>query len=141
MSISTDDLKAQVARVKELRIADDNASALRKNAAELLDAEERKLLDMLEQAELDNFKCEHGHAIRSLFSSVRIPKEPVDVLKFRVFLEQRNEADLVWAINSAKLNSWYKEYVEECKRLGRDEIEVPGVEGVTLTPRLQFRKV
>lgn len=140
-AISVDDLRAQVARVAELRITDTQAGLAKKITAELLDEEERKLLELLEGAGLENFKCEHGMVSRYFRSSVKIPREPGDLLKLKVFLEQRGETDLVFTPNSAKLNSYFKEALEEAKRLGQDDFEIPGVEGVTLTPILSFRKV
>lgn len=141
MSITTDDFKAQVAKIRELREAESLAGAAKKQASEILEGEELKMMQMLEEAGLPNFKCEFGNVTLSHRTSVRIPREPVDLLKLKIFLDQRGDTDLIFTPNSAKLNSYFKEGFEEAKRLGKDDFFIPGCEGVVITPILSFRSV
>lgn len=140
MSISTEDLNFYVDKIAELRAQEAQLSMQKKVVTEELESVETRMLEMLMEAELKSYRAPMGLVSVSVRSSVKIPRDPEQVAILAKYLRDRNKYDLVFKPNSASLNALWKEEFEAAKEAGADDYNMPGIEGVTVTPNLSFRK-
>jgi hypothetical protein len=135
-----EELNAQVARIKDLR--DDEAkAALEKSAiSKELEGAEKRMLEMLEEANLKSFKTPLGTVSMTTRQSVRLPQSDAERAALYEYLRSKDKYDLVVKPNSASLNSLWKEEFEEATTRGDVDYSMPGVEGVNITLNLSFRK-
>jgi hypothetical protein len=138
--ISVEDMKAQVARIRELRETESKVNEMKKEVSSLLEIEEGKMLSMLEQSGLPNFKCDFGSVGVTHRLSVKTPKTPEDRAAFFSFLKQLGLFDSMITVNSQTLNSFYKDQFEQAKAQGKDDFKIPGINEETMTAILSFRK-
>ncbi len=138
MNIET--LKAQMKKIVELRTAEAQAAAIKTEAYKELEIAENEMVQMLIDAQLPNFRSEHGLASVSYRTSVKTPKTPEDKAAFYAYLKEKGLYDQMISVNSATLNSFFKDALETAKREGKDDFVVPGLGEVTVTPNLSFRK-
>lgn len=140
-AVTVDDLRAQVARIAELRDFSKEIGNTKKLNDEILDEEERKMLAMLEEANLKSFRSELGLVSASHRKSVATPKTPEDRDAFRKYLESVGMFETMWSVNSQTLNSYYKTEFEKAVEKGEEDFSLPGISGETITPILMFKRV
>lgn len=140
MAVTTDDFKAQVATIKELRLAEDIISGQKKEASRMVEEAETKMLAMLEEAGLDSFRCELGNVGRTIRLSIKTPKSPEDRAAFFGYIKSKGLFDDMITVHSATLNSFYKDEFDQAKARGDADFKIPGLLEETMTPILWFRK-
>ncbi len=140
MAVLVDDMRAQVARIKELRDLETEINNTKKALTAQLDEAEGKMMAMLEESQLKNFKSEIGTVSVTHRLSVTTPKLPEDRAAFFEFLKTRQLFDQMITVNSQTLNSFYKAEFEEAAKRGEDDFKIPGISGETITPILSFRR-
>lgn len=138
--VTTDDLKAQIATIRELRELDDKISAQRKDSARVVEEAENKMLAMLDEAKLPSFRCEYGNVGKTMRMSIKTPKSPEDRSAFFGWLKSKGIFDDVISVYSATLNSLYKDEFQAAKERGEEDFKIPGLLEETMTPILWFRK-
>lgn len=134
------ELNEQCKLVSELRDEEEVLSRHKKDVSEKLAAEEAKLLEMLAEDNLTCYNSPHGKAVVSYFTSVKTPKTPEEKKAFADFLKERGLFDTMWSINSQTLNSFYKAEVEAAKERGDSDVAIPGINHVSMSPRLSFKR-
>lgn len=90
-----------------------------------------KILRILEQNDLPNFKCSHGLFYKQKEVNVPLPKGP-DRDAFFEYLKQTGQYDALVTLNHRTVNSWYKkerQIAESEKRL----LIIPGLSSPTET--------
>jgi hypothetical protein len=137
---SVADLRAQVARVAELRALEAEASNMKKTITDQLETEEAKILKMLTDNDLKQFRCEHGLVSIGYFTSVKTPKTPEDRDAFFAWLKQKGVFMDTITVHSATLNALYKSEMEIAIQRGDVDFKIPGISEETITERLSFRK-
>jgi hypothetical protein len=96
-----------------------------------------KILRVLEQNDLQNFKCSHGLFYKQKEVSIPLPKGP-DRDAFFEYLKQTGQYDALITLNSRTVNSWYKKERENAEKEKRLLI-IPGLQSPTETwvPRMK----
>ncbi len=140
MGITVDDMRAQVARIAELRSLENEINLTKKSLTAQLDEAEGRMLSMLEESQLKNFKSDVGLVSASYRKSVQTPKTPEDRSSFFEYLKVKGLFDQMITVHSATLNSFYKTEFDEAAARGDDDFKIPGISGETITPILSFRK-
>jgi hypothetical protein len=135
-----DEMNAQVEQIARLREKEAEASAAKSVITKELEAAELKMMGMLQEGGLTNYRSPMGLVSVSFRTSVRTPKTPEDREKFFAFLRQRGLYDALITVNSQTLNSFYKDEFEQAKQRGDVAFEIPGIKEVTMTPNISFRR-
>lgn len=138
--VTVEDMKRQVAVIKELREIEDKFSAQKKEISKQLEEQENKMLTMLEESGVPSFKCELGNVGRTERLSIKTPKTAEDRLAFFGYLKELGLYDEMISVNSATLNSFYKDQFTQAKERGDADFKIPGLLEETITPILWFRK-
>jgi hypothetical protein len=140
MSVSVSDLNDKAKHIKELRDKETELSNLKKVATTQLEEAEREFLEILTAEGMDSFRSPVGLLSITHRTSVQTPKTPEDKAKFFAHLKAQGLYDQMVSVNSQTLNSYYKDQLEQAKKRGDADLEIPGISGVTITPNLSFRK-
>ena len=138
--ITIETMNKQISLVAELRSQEAEASMKKKVITDQLEIEEGRMLDMLTESNLKNYRGPDGMAAISLRTSVRLPQTDEDKAKFYEHLKELGLYESMISVNSQKLNSFYKAQLEQALEEGRADFQVPGITEVTMTPILSFRK-
>ena len=138
MQIET--LTAQVARIKELREKEAEAKMAKSVISQELEGAEKRMLEMLEEANLKSFKTPFGTVTMTTLQSVKLPQSPEDKAALYEYLRNMGMYDAVVKPNSQALNALWKEKFEEAQMSGATDFEMPGVSGVSINLNLSFRK-
>lgn len=144
MSITIEEMNEQCKRVSELRSKEAAISQEKKAITNELEAEEIRLLEMLQESGNKSYRSPFGTAGFSEHTSVRTPKSQEEKEAFYAFLKQEGLYDKLISVHSTTLNSLWKSRYEEFKEsnpnANPDDFKLPGIEGVTKEFRLSFRK-
>jgi hypothetical protein len=119
------------ARAETARIAEE-----KKKAQATEDDLERTLLNTLEALEKKDYSSPSGKIYVSHKSSVKVP-QGLEREAFFEYLKDRGIFENMITVNSATLNSWYK---EETSNLETGVLLIPGLGIPTIIPTLNFRK-
>jgi hypothetical protein len=129
------DICKQVFDQRELT---DNAKKLYSDENARLDALEAKLLAALEENKLKSFQSEFGKIETRQRMSVKIPQAENREVFFN-YLKEKGQFDALITVNSATLNSWYKQENENAIN-NKKLFFVPGLELPTATTILVLKK-
>lgn len=135
----TQDLNVQAEKIATLRAEEAQAAFVKKRITEQLEQAEAKMLSMLEDSGLKSYRAPAGNCVITHRTSVRTPKTPEDRKAFFDYLKSKGIFDAMIGVNSATLNSYYKEEFEVASREGR-VLEIPGLTEITVDAILSFRK-
>lgn len=102
---------------------------------------ERELITLLEEQNLQSFKCEHGAFSIVKRFSVKQPKSPEAWEAFWEHLRSIGAEGALKTVNSQKLNSWYKGEIEAAKARGELGLQVPGLEDPSVSEYISMRKL
>jgi len=100
-----------------------------------------RILAYLDDLELANFKVPgFGNAIVQNKFSVKVPREPEEKKKLFKYLQDRGEFLELATVNSATLNSYYKQEIANAVDEGNEDFKIPGIEEPMHYQDLQMRK-
>ena len=139
-TVTTKELNDLSAKIDGLRRQEAEASYVKKNITVELESAEAQMLELLDKAGLKNYRSPHGLASISFRSSVRVPATPEAKALFFNYLKEQGDFDNLITVNSMTLNSYYKEKMAHAIEIGQESFEIPGLEQITVTPILSFRK-
>jgi len=139
--ITAEELKQMVKEAFEARAALD---VVKKKKTEM-EAQYKEMcnsiLFWLEEVELENFKVPgFGNAIVQNKFSVKTPKDPEAKEKLFRYLQGKGHFWEVVSVNSATLNSYYKEQMEEAVEADDFDFAIPGIDEPMHYQQLQMRK-
>ncbi len=100
---------------------------------------ENKILKCLNEHKMNNFDSELGKVIKTVRTSVKVPKEPDARSAFFQYLKERGEFDDLITVNSQTLNAYYKEQAELAKSEKRF-LRIPGLEMPTSNESISMRR-
>lgn len=136
--ISVKEMDAAFTELVAARLAKDEAKDIEKQAGKVLEACNKKVLDLLTRSGKDGWKVDGvGSVSKRTKMSVPTPKSREDKEALSTFL-QGYDIDIYWKLiapNSASLNSFYNELLLE-----NPELSVPGLEARSARETLAFRK-
>lgn len=136
----TDTLKELDQLITEISELDGQAEGMKialKNVNEQIADKERKVMAMLEQADLKSFKGSRGTMTIVSRWGVKMPKDPDVKEALKKYCEDRGIWDNMWTINHQTLNSMFKQAMDEATAAG-EMIDIPGLNPVE-DKYLQFR--
>lgn len=134
------EMNGLAASIAQLRDEEDAASQVKKKATQALEAVETRMLTLLLENNLQNYKAPAGLCSVTARTSVKTPKTPQEKQALYDYLKAQGRFDDLISVNSATLNSYYKEEFELAKERGDDDFKIPGLTEVTVTPNLSFRR-
>lgn len=140
MSVTVDEMNKLSERIAELRTKEAEASNAKKLVTQELEANENEMLRLLQENDLPNFRSAFGLASISFRTSVKTPKTSAQKEAFYEFLKTLGVYEQMITVNSATLNSFYKEQLELARERGDDDFTVPGLDEVTISPILSFTR-
>lgn len=140
MSVTVEEMKAQVSKINALRGKEAELSQAKKVVTDELELEEKKMIEMLEASDLTQFRGEEGLAFISYKTSVKTPKTEEDRAAFFQYLKDKGLYDQMITVNSQTLNSFYKAEFAEAQEKGNSDFKVPGINEVEVRPQLSFRR-
>lgn len=118
-----DAMKAQVSQLnKELGMLENKAQA------------------MLENNDITSYKSKSGTVYVSYYESVKMPQTLEDKAQFFTWLKERDLYDSMVTVNSQSLNSLYRKEKEAAEENGDLFFKIPGLNNITTSPRIGFRK-
>src|SRR5271154_793226 len=120
----TNILNALAEKIAELRSKENEAGQIKKAITQELEAAEGEMLRLLEESSLTSYQSPFGRAGISYRSSVKTPKTQEEKTDFYNYLRSIGKYDLLISVNSATLNSWYKEALAIAKEQGLDDFVV-----------------
>jgi len=136
--------------IKEINTIISNLKAVRDEAAahkiiqKEIDAKEfqleQQLIQILVENELQNFRGTDGLVSLAAKTSVKTPKTPADREAFFNYLKSEGIYDALVSVNSSSLNALYKEKFAAAVESGDIDFKIPGLNEVTITQSLSFRK-
>ena len=127
-------------RIDNLRRREEEASSVKKSVTNELESAENEMIVALQEGGLKNYRAPAGLCTVTFRTSVKTPKTPEEKAAFYGFLKENGYYDELISVNSQKLNSFYKEQMELAIERGDDDFALPGIEGVTVTPNLSFKR-
>lgn len=137
--ITVNELKEMCAKVVEKRKITDEANDVYKAHKEELDQLEDLLLMVMEKLDLKTFKSDERMFIRTEKESLTIPQGD-EKIAFFDYLKSVGHFEALATVNSATLNSWYKEENKAAKERGEPYAAIPGLAIPTLRIGLTVRK-
>lgn len=140
MSITVEELENAAAQIAALRERESELSNQKKVITAELEQSEAKFLDMLKSEDMTSYKSKVGTIGISHRSSVKTPKSPEERKAFFAYLQSKGIFDSMISVNSMTLNAWYKRELDSAIEQGKDDFEVPGLTGLTLTETITFRR-
>lgn len=139
--VTLNDLEALCAQIATERSICDQISAVKKEQDRKLEDQERKLLDLLRALEKTSYQSKVGTFSVSHRLSVRIPGTPEARTAFFDYLKNRGLFEQMITVNSATLNSFYKNEFEIAKEQGDGmDFEMPGIGEPSISETISFRK-
>lgn len=140
MSITIEQMNEQVATIAALRAEEEQASRAKKEVTERLEAAEARMLEMLTDSGMTNYRSPLGLVTVAFRTSVKTPKTPAEKELFHNWLRAQGLYDQLISVNSQTLNSLYKSELEKAKERGDTDFAIPGIDGVTIAPQLRFSR-
>ena len=106
-----------------------------------LETKKKKLLAMMEEAEVTSYRTESGQVVRKKIFGIKTPKGE-DLQTFFSYLREKRPNDYLAlaTVNSQSLNSWYKQELEAVKEKGGMDVEIPGLGEPTITEQISITK-
>ncbi len=138
----TEVLVEQIKKIRDLRNKKSELQAPVKEITEEQTQAEAQMILLLNEAGLKTLKTEFGKATVVQTPSVRIPETPEDMIKFLDYVKE-HDPDLYFSkvcMKSADINKYYELKLEEAVALGKDDVEIPGVGGISFRETLSFTK-
>jgi len=138
----TEVLVEQIKKIRDLRNKKSELQAPVKEITEEQTQAEAQMILLLNEAGLKTLKTEFGKATVVQTPSVRIPETPEDMIKFLDYVKE-HDTDLYFSkvcMKSADINKYYELKLEEAVALGKDDVEIPGVGGISFRETLSFTK-
>lgn len=139
MSITVEELNKMIENIADLRAKESEASMAKKVISDELALAEGRVIDALTELNMESYKSPHGGISISHRSSVKLPQGE-DRQRFFNYLKQKGLYDTMIGVNSQTLNSFYKSELKAAQDRGDADFNVPGINEVTLTPVLSFRR-
>lgn len=134
------EMNKAIAELSELRIKAAKLSAEKKEIDASINVLEGALIDTLVENNLDQYRGPDGLISISKRTSVKTPKSDEDKRAFFAYLQSKGLFDTMVNVNSMTLNAFYKEELANAEAAGNFEFKIPGLNEVTITPTLSFRK-
>lgn len=141
MGTTIAELNQKAERIKKLRDQETEASNAKKIVTQELELAEREFMETLKADGLDNFRSKVGLLSISHRKSVKTPKTDQDKAALYAYLKELGMYDRMISVNSQTLNSFYNDQFEQAKERGETDFEIPGLNEVTITETLSFKKV
>ena len=130
--------KAQ--QINDLRTIEASIAAEKREASAKLETAESEMLEMLHDQGMTNFKCVEGTFFISHRTSVKTPKTPEQREAFFSYLRAQGLFDSLISVNSQSLSKLYKEGLEEAKKQGQKDFNLPGITEVSFSEILCVSK-
>lgn len=138
--ITVQELNNKIARIAELRAKEQEASLAKKVITEELESEEASMIEALNALEMTSHKGPAGGVSISHRTSVKTPKTLEAKNKLFDYLRAKGLFDTMVSVNSQTLNSFYKAEMEQAIEAGNSEFQIPGLDEVTVSQTLSFRR-
>lgn len=143
MSVTIEEINKLSEEISILRTTESKIKYGLKQVTDQLDIAETKMMQYLEENQLQRYSSPVGMFSLAQYTSVKTPKTPEDKEKFYTYLKEKGLYENMVSVNSQTLNSFFKEELAMAEQTneGVDPATlIPGLTEVTLTPRLSFRK-
>jgi hypothetical protein len=138
MSLTIEEMNAQVEKIATLRVQEADAAKIKKEVMDALELAESTMMEMLTQENMKSYDSPMGKVTLAYRTSVKTPKTPEDKEAFFAYLKNRNLYDSMISVNSQTLNSLYKAELEEATERGDMDFAIPGIKEVTINQQLRF---
>lgn len=131
-------LAQEIARLRDREKA---AAEIKSEISQALEAKENRVLEILMENSLTNYKAPDGTMSLSFRLSAKLPQGE-ERTKFYEYLKASGKFDDMVSVNSNTFNSYIKEQYELAQEQGESEPKIPGVstEDIKTLPRLSFRR-
>lgn len=126
-------------QIADLRDEEKAAAEIKAEISQKLEAKEQRVLEILMENSLTNYKAPDGTMSLSFRLSARLPHGEERV-KFYEHLKAQGKFDELISVSSPTFNAYVKEQFELAQEQGLGEPEIPGVTEVKTLPRLSFRR-
>lgn len=134
-----DSMNKLAEEIAELRDKEKAAKDVAKGITAELEARENKMVELLLENGMHNYRAPAGLCYLAFKTSVRQPQGD-EQTKFYEFLKKEGLFESMISVNSQKLNSYYKEQFELAKERGQDDFVIPGLTEVKINPSLNFKR-
>lgn len=140
MSHTIESMNAQIAKISELRIKEEQAGRVKKEVMDELALAEGVMLEMLVEEGMTSYAGPNGRVGITHRTSVKTPKSPASRELFFAYLKEKGLFDSMISVNSNTLNSLYKSELELSTSRGEPDFSIPGIDEVTLNQILTFKR-
>lgn len=122
-----------------LRDDEKRAKDAAKDITAQLEAKENRMVEILLENGMQNYRAPAGLCSLSFRTSVRQPQGDARN-QFYEWLKKENRFEDMISVNSQTLNSYYKEQFELAKERGDSDFSIPGLTEVKINPSLSFKR-
>ncbi len=139
-AITVDTIAEQIKLVRDLRAKKTELNVPVKETNEAQKTAEARLIELLNESNLKTLKTEFGKATVVLKPSVKIPETPEAMMEFLDYVEL-NDPEVYKAtvcMKSTDINEYYDMKEEQARTLGLDDLEIPGIGGLSYRETLSF---
>ncbi len=140
MSLTLAEMNNKIADLRALSVKEKDLKDALKEVNAVQAEIEAQLIEALMDNQLKNYRAPEGLVSLVQKTSVKTPKTPEAREAFFGWLRERGLYDQLISVNSMTLNALYKEEFEAAALRGDMDFKVPGLEEVTITPSISFRK-
>lgn len=134
-----DELNTLHLELLELRKIKDEQKLVLATTDRKIDEIESKIIIGMESNELKSYKNKYGQLTISQRFSVKLPQSPEAWEIFWSYLSENGIEEALKTVNHMKLNSWYREEMENAKARGDIDWHPPGLEQPGFQPILSVR--
>ena len=138
-SVTTGELTNLTELIRTLRDEESTLAAAKSQVSKRLELAEQNMIELLEKAQLTNFRSDAGMVTITHRTSVKLPKSPEDWLRLKEHLIAEGLEDRL-TVGSQWLNGYYKSRVELAKEGHIESPDIPGAGDVTISQTLSLRK-
>ena len=139
-SITVEELQNLCADLFAKRKAYEDQKEITKKLLEDYEAEERKVVEVLQALEMKSFTSTSGKLELREVKYYQVPKNPEDKTAIRKYMEDRGIFENYWSIHSQSFNAWVKEEGRIAKEEGKF-LSIPGVSEPTVRYDLAMKKL
>lgn len=129
-----------VEELYEARAEQDKRRDALAQQSEIVDELERRIINMLEAAEMDRLDGNNCYVLLGERTSVKTPKGNAERALFFDYLRERGVYEELRTVNSQSLNAFYKSELELALDRGEVDFSIPGITEVLVVPKLSLRK-
>jgi hypothetical protein len=137
--MTVEQLNELVSHLFDLREDKEEAEAELSGINDEIKQAEGKILEVLTELELDNFKGTRGTVTQVTKQAYKIPATPEEKVQFFDYLKSQGVFDGMISVNYNTLNSWAEKEVEAAKERGDMFFTIPGLGAPTVNKILQKR--